>query len=55
MKGDDGSAKRNPVVNFINVLRAVFTLTDSKSAKKTVKLSIFFAILGSERVKAACT
>jgi len=33
-------------VNFTNVLRAAFTLTDPKSAKKTVKLSSFFALLG---------
>ncbi len=28
-------------VNFINILRTAFTLTDIKSAKKTVKLSVF--------------
>ncbi len=32
---------RSPEVNFINVLRAAFALTDPKSAKKTVKLSVF--------------
>ena len=40
-------------VNFINVLRAAFALEDPKSAKKTVKLSSFIALLGSGRVKAA--
>jgi len=32
-------------VNFINFLRTAFTLADSKSIKKTVKLSIFFTLL----------
>ncbi len=40
-------------VNFSNVLRTAFTLADPKSAKKTVKLSVFFALSGSARVKAA--
>ena len=40
-------------VNFTNVLRAAFTRADPKSAKKTVKLSSFFALLGSASVKAA--
>ena len=40
-------------VNFTNVLRAAFALVDPKSAKKAVKLSSFFALLGSSRVKAA--
>jgi hypothetical protein len=39
-------------VNFINVLQAAFTLQDPESAKKTVKLSVFFALLGSARAKA---
>ena len=43
-----------PGVNFINVLRAAFTLADPKSAKKTVKSISFFALLGSASVKAAC-
>ena len=41
-------------VNFTNVLRAAFALVDPKSAKKTVKLSSFFVLLGSARAKAAC-
>jgi len=41
-------------VNFINILRSAFTGVDPKSAKKTVKLAIFFALLGSAFVKAAC-
>ncbi len=39
-------------LNFINVLRTAFTLADPKSVKKTVKLSIFFTLLGSASVKA---
>ena len=38
-------------VNFTNILRVAFTHTDPKSAKKTVKSTIFFALSGS--VKAA--
>ena len=44
---------RSSGVNFINVLRAAFTCTDPKSAKKTVKSSSFFALSGSSIVKAA--
>jgi len=33
--------------------QAAYTPTDPESAKKTVKLSIFFALLGSEQAKAA--
>jgi len=40
------------VLNFINVLFTAFTLPDPKSVKKTVKLSIFFTLLGSTSVKA---
>jgi len=40
-------------VNYNNVLRAAITRTDTKCAKKTVNLSIFFALLGSVRQKAA--
>jgi len=41
-----------PIVNFINFLRAAFMHADPESAKKTVKLSIFFAPLGSLSAKA---
>ena len=41
-----------PGVNFTNVLQAAFTLADPKSAKKSLKLSSFIALLGSVRVKA---
>ena len=41
------------MVNFTNILQAVFTRADPKSAEKTVKLSSFFALLGSSRVEAA--
>jgi hypothetical protein len=40
-------------VNFINILRAAFTRTDPKGVKKTVKLSIFFALCISVHAKAA--
>jgi len=40
-------------VNFINVLRAAFTQPDPKSAKNTIKLSVFFALLGSACIKTA--
>jgi len=40
-------------VNLINVLRATFTHTDPERGKKTVKLSVFFTLLGSVCVKAA--
>jgi len=40
-------------VNFTNILQTAFTHADPKSAKNTVKLSVFFALLGSEHVKAA--
>jgi hypothetical protein len=44
----------SPWVNFTNVPQAAFTRADPKSAKKTVKLSSFIALLGSARVKATC-
>jgi len=44
--------KSTPGVSSINVLRAAFMLASPESAKKTVKLSVFFALLGSARVKA---
>jgi len=40
-------------VNFISILRAVFTPTDRKSTKK-IDNSVFFALWGSAQVKAAC-
>jgi len=48
------SDTRKQGFNFINVLRAAFTCTDTKSAKKTVKSSSFFTLSGSVSVKAAC-
>ena len=45
--------KFTPGFNFTNVLRAAFTRANPKSAKKTVKLSSFFALLGSTSAKAA--
>jgi hypothetical protein len=44
--------KLNPGVKFTNILRAAFMHSDPKSAKKTDSLT-YFALLGSERVKAA--
>ncbi len=45
--------KLTPVVDFTNILRAAFMLADPKSAKNTVKQSVFFlALLGSACVKA---
>jgi len=38
-------------VNFINILQAAFTSADPPKAKNTVKLSVFFALLGSSPVK----
>ena len=46
------SSKRSGV-NFTITQRAAFKRTDPKSAKKTVKLSSFIALLGSARLKAA--
>ena len=43
-----------PGVNFTNVLLAAFTNADPKSAIKLLNLTIFFALLGSSHVKAAC-
>jgi len=44
--------KSQPGMNFTNNLRASFPSPDSKSAKYTVKLSVFFALSGSAGVKA---
>ncbi len=41
-----------PCVNFINVLRTAFTLTDPKIVNKIDNLTVFFTLLGSECVKA---
>ncbi len=46
--------EKKPVVNFINILRTAFTHKDPKSAKKTVKLSVFFALSWSAHIRAAC-
>jgi hypothetical protein len=40
-------------VNFANILRAAFTYPNPKSEKRTDNLTVFFALLGSARVKAA--
>ena len=41
-------------VNFTNVLQVAFTPADTKRAKKLLDLTVFFALLGSGSVKAAC-
>jgi hypothetical protein len=40
-------------VNFTNFLRATFLCADPKSAKNTVKLLVFFALLWSAHKKSA--
>jgi len=50
---NEESEEEKPSVNFINVIRAAFARSDPESAKKTVKLSVFFALLGSDCTKAA--
>ena len=47
-------AKLKSGVNFIKVLHAAFARTDPKSEKKTDSLTVFFVLLGSTQVKAAC-
>jgi len=47
-------AHERPGLNFIKVPQAAFMSTDPKSTKKTIKLLVFFALLGSARAKAAC-
>ena len=41
-----------PGVNFTNVLQASFMRADPKSATKLINLTVFFALLGSARLKA---
>jgi hypothetical protein len=43
----------SPGVNVINILSGPFTNADTKSAKKTDGLTVFFALLGSVHVKVA--
>jgi len=45
--------KSTPGVDLTSILREAFMCADPKSAKNTVKLSVFFALLGSECLKAA--
>jgi len=42
-----------PGADLTNNLHAAFMHADPKSAKNTVKPSVFFALLGSARIKAA--
>jgi len=46
--------KLTPVADFTNALCTVFMHADPKSAKKTDSLTVFFCVLGSSLVKAAC-
>jgi len=41
-------------VNFINIIQAAFARADPKSAKNTNNLIVFFVLLGSVLIKAAC-
>jgi len=41
-------------VDITNILRAAFARADPNSAKNRVKLSVSFALLGSDLVKALC-
>jgi len=43
-----------PGVNFINVLQAAFYTRRSQKCKKLLDLTVFFALLGSACIKAAC-
>ena len=45
--------KSTPWVNFIDILRAALAQRDPKSAKKTDNLTVFLALLGYTRIKAA--
>jgi len=51
---NENMATTEPGVNFSNVLHGAFTLIIPKSAKNTVKSSVFFTLLGSASVKAVC-
>ncbi len=43
--------KDEPGVNFINILREAYVCADPKSAKRRDSLTVFFALLGSTRIK----
>jgi len=45
--------RQNPGGNFTNILYAAITRTDPKRIKKTYSLTVFFALFGSEGVKAS--
>ena len=45
--------KLEPGVNFINVFRSSFHARRSHKCKKLHELTVFFALFGSARVKAA--
>jgi len=49
-----GHLQVSPGVDFTNILRAAFTLSDPKSTKKTDGLTVFFALFGFSRIKAVC-
>ena len=44
----------DPGVNFTKILQTAYRCTNPKSTKKLLNLTVFFALLGSARVKAAC-
>jgi len=41
-------------INFINFLQAFIALADPENMKKSDNLAVFFVLLGSAHVKAAC-
>jgi hypothetical protein len=41
-------------IDFTNILHPAFTHVDPKSIKMTDELTVFFALLGSACIKAAC-
>jgi len=53
LTGTDMKSMTRPGVNF-NILRAAFMHADPKNAKNAGKLSVFFVLLVSLCVKAAC-
>jgi len=48
------TSQKTPGVNYSNIFREDFIREDPKRAKNTVKLLVFFALLGSVSIKAAC-
>jgi hypothetical protein len=51
---EDPLGNRSSVVNFINNIQTAFSCSDPKCVKKTDNFTVFFVLLGSTSVKAAC-